>query len=562
MVTAPALCGHEHDYGGVAYRCERAPHPVDGYGPEFRHATRIDAGYAEEVGDVDGNGTPDLLTWGEDDIGGAQDTEIAWGTVAGYGAGAATPGPAARPYKVEGEDGFDPDADFYPVSEHPDLEAAVKAAGERVAELDRAQPHAGGPQGIQDRVYVVYPNGYRQRIFSGAGTPAREAPQGTATPGQADDIRAERDHAEWHSWAQARGHDPDDALTTGDMHDAFEAGMQAQRDLAARERPAPGAADVCRLDDLTEALASLEVLVVDGGDPTFTSTLAHPEEVAADIIALLPEPQPAPGLRPALAVKLAEWCEREIVPDGEENDPEITSECRAVGECAKELAAILAEHGAPQPAPELGADGDLETLADARVQIGVLQDRLAAADRIARDILESLCRRGDVPLESTVTPGGPARNYELALRLGIGHVFGLDDAGPRAAPAPGEVVHACPPDGGQRTPCCGETPFDLPRTDRVTDDPALVTCGKPQPAPDVAADVDALIAERFEPVIKAETDRMMAERLAEVEAAVRADERAARELLDGFTAAVINVGGRPTLTALARDVRKRAGLPS
>lgn len=41
----------------------------------------------------------------------------------------------------------------------------------------------------------------------------------------------------------------------------------------------------------------------------------------------------------------------------------------------------------------------------------------------------------------------------------------------------GGIVHACPPDGTQLTPCCGETPFDLPRTDQITLDPALVTCG-------------------------------------------------------------------------------------
>lgn len=39
-----------------------------------------------------------------------------------------------------------------------------------------------------------------------------------------------------------------------------------------------------------------------------------------------------------------------------------------------------------------------------------------------------------------------------------------------------EVTHLCPPDGMQTTPCCGETPFDLPRTDRMTLDPSLVTC--------------------------------------------------------------------------------------
>jgi hypothetical protein len=40
-----------------------------------------------------------------------------------------------------------------------------------------------------------------------------------------------------------------------------------------------------------------------------------------------------------------------------------------------------------------------------------------------------------------------------------------------------EIVHACPPLGPAVTTCCGRTPFDLPRTDRLTNDPAAVTCG-------------------------------------------------------------------------------------
>lgn len=39
-----------------------------------------------------------------------------------------------------------------------------------------------------------------------------------------------------------------------------------------------------------------------------------------------------------------------------------------------------------------------------------------------------------------------------------------------------ETVHACPPSGEGLTPCCGKSPFDLPRTDHITMDPALVTC--------------------------------------------------------------------------------------
>jgi len=41
-----------------------------------------------------------------------------------------------------------------------------------------------------------------------------------------------------------------------------------------------------------------------------------------------------------------------------------------------------------------------------------------------------------------------------------------------------EVVHDCPRRGEQVTLCCGKSPFDLPRTDRLTEDPALITCGR------------------------------------------------------------------------------------
>ena len=38
------------------------------------------------------------------------------------------------------------------------------------------------------------------------------------------------------------------------------------------------------------------------------------------------------------------------------------------------------------------------------------------------------------------------------------------------------VTHASPVDGGGVTPCCGVTPFELPKWDRITLDPSLVTC--------------------------------------------------------------------------------------
>lgn len=78
-------------------------------------------------------------------------------------------GSAARtegPYKVEGKDGFDPEADFCPLSEHTDYPAALQAARDRLGELNKSQPGAGGQGGIQDRVYVLHPDGRRERVLS------------------------------------------------------------------------------------------------------------------------------------------------------------------------------------------------------------------------------------------------------------------------------------------------------------------------------------------------------------------------------------------------------------
>lgn len=75
--------------------------------------------------------------------------------------------------------------------------------------------------------------------------------------------------------------------------------------------------------------------------------------------------------------------------------------------------------------------GTLDTpeLAEAAVRAhnGEVVNRAAQdmAAGLIRDTLESLCRQHGLSLESAVIPGEPARNYELADRLGIGRAFGL-----------------------------------------------------------------------------------------------------------------------------------------
>lgn len=41
-----------------------------------------------------------------------------------------------------------------------------------------------------------------------------------------------------------------------------------------------------------------------------------------------------------------------------------------------------------------------------------------------------------------------------------------------------EVTHRCPTGDGMLTPCCHRSPLELPRTDRLTVDDALVTCAR------------------------------------------------------------------------------------
>jgi len=63
------------------------------------------------------------------------------------------------------------------------------------------------------------------------------------------------------------------------------------------------------------------------------------------------EPDAAGGLREALAAKVSGW--RDHAADMATGTRDEMTEGHAVGECAKELAAILDEHPGPQPAPEL-----------------------------------------------------------------------------------------------------------------------------------------------------------------------------------------------------------------
>jgi len=77
------------------------------------------------------------------------------------------PGPGAMTWKLEGYDAFSSEA--YPLEgEYATEEEAIHAAKQRLLELENLQPStsSGGQEsgGIQDRVFIIGPNGQRRRI--------------------------------------------------------------------------------------------------------------------------------------------------------------------------------------------------------------------------------------------------------------------------------------------------------------------------------------------------------------------------------------------------------------
>lgn len=69
-----------------------------------------------------------------------------------------------EPWRLLGLDTFD--GQIYQLTEHVSEEEALHAAHDRLRALEISQPTctSGGQDGIQDRVYVVRPDGTRYRV--------------------------------------------------------------------------------------------------------------------------------------------------------------------------------------------------------------------------------------------------------------------------------------------------------------------------------------------------------------------------------------------------------------
>lgn len=67
--------------------------------------------------------------------------------------------------------------------------------------------------------------------------------------------------------------------------------------------------------------------------------------------------------------------------------------------------------------------------------------RLEVNASLVGEILRRCCETRGLSLESSADPGKPARNYELALRLGIEDVFGMHSSSGYSGPVGGQEGH-------------------------------------------------------------------------------------------------------------------------
>ena len=108
-------------------------------------------------------------------------------------------------------------------------------------------------------------------------------------------------------------------------------------------------------------------------------------------------------------------------------------------------------------------------------------------ERIERQVvegLEALGRQTEQAMDASVAKVGREFDRLAAIFLGTDERARAEGREPletlvlrnrEAAGAP-EIVHLSPTAGSPYTVCCSRSPFDIPRTDRLTEDPGLVTC--------------------------------------------------------------------------------------
>lgn len=113
-------------------------------------------------------------------------------------------------------------------------------------------------------------------------------------------------------------------------------------------------------------------------------------------------------------------------------------------------------------------DEEQDALADLRRLVSEPQLPTNATARCGQDIEAAL---GTYPCERDAGHRGDCDERTEAEIKGQSTVV----------PQP-EIVHGCPPDGSGLTPCCGRTPFELPRTDRISSEEPVTCPGPAAPA--------------------------------------------------------------------------------
>lgn len=137
----------------------------------------------------------------------------------------------------------------------------------------------------------------------------------------------------------------------------------------------------------------------------------------------------------------------------------------------KDMRGVLAELRQERRSVEQLLDG-IPSRVDERIErqvveglaeLGTQTDKAMRAS-VAK-VISEFDRLADIFLGKDEKTRGPGRESleELILR------------NREAAGAP-EIVHLSPTAGSPYTVCCSRSPFDIPRTDRLTEDPGLVTC--------------------------------------------------------------------------------------
>ena len=98
-------------------------------------------------------------------------------------------------------------------------------------------------------------------------------------------------------------------------------------------------------------------------------------------------------------------------------------------------------------------------------------------------VVKALDEDGEVCYFTAATDGlksveclGMARYAVLRLERGLTEDFSDDLPDRVASRRMTETVHLRRPDSGHVMTCCGKTPLELPPIDRITSDPARVTC--------------------------------------------------------------------------------------